>query len=91
MASLRTVQDLLVGVHAAAAAEAIGLASAAGLDTQMVYDIIHNAAGNSAVFSDIIPKFLERRNVQTFDMVSSFGSSVQMLPKPNGSSSDTHS
>lgn len=70
MASLKTVQDLLVGVHAAAAAEAIGLAAAAGLDTQMVYNIIHDAAGNSAVFADIVPKLLAQQNVQSFDMVS---------------------
>lgn len=91
MASLKTVQDLLVGVHAAAAAEAIGLASAAGLDTQMVYDIIHNAAGNSAVFADIVPKLLAQQNVQDFDMVSEILLACCLLCDSNDNYPDAHS
>jgi putative dehydrogenase len=41
------VNQLLAGVHIAAAAEAIALGARAGLDTRLLYDIISKAAGNS--------------------------------------------
>lgn len=44
---LRMVDDLLFGVHLAAAAESMALGACAGLETQILYDIISNAAGSS--------------------------------------------
>ncbi|KAL3962349.1 hypothetical protein ACCO45_003872 [Purpureocillium lilacinum] len=54
-----TVYRLLLGSHIAAAAEAIGLAARAGLNTQQVYDIITNAAGSSRAFESRVPSMLE--------------------------------
>ncbi|EPE02180.1 ketose-bisphosphate aldolase class-ii-like protein [Ophiostoma piceae UAMH 11346] len=55
----KMIDQLLVGVHVAAAAEALALATKAGLDTREVYDIIVTAAGNSFAFEDRVPRMLE--------------------------------
>lgn len=47
---MRHVNNLLLGLHTAAAAEAMGLAARAGLHTSQVYEIIAKAAGNSVAF-----------------------------------------
>lgn len=57
-AKLRLVYDHLLGVHTVAAAEAMGLAAKAGLNTNQVYDIIVNAAGNSTAFETRAKKML---------------------------------
>ena len=41
------VNQLLAGVHLAAAAEAMVLGARAGINTRILYDIISNAAGSS--------------------------------------------
>ncbi|KAH6880412.1 hypothetical protein B0T10DRAFT_540338 [Thelonectria olida] len=56
---VKTVNQLLVGTHIAAAAEAMGLAAQVGLDTREVYNIIVNAAGNSWAFENRVPHMLE--------------------------------
>lgn len=56
---VKTVNQLLVGTHIAAAAEAMGLAARLGLDTREVYEIIVNAAGNSWAFENRVPHMLE--------------------------------
>ncbi|KAJ6440719.1 MFS quinate transporter [Purpureocillium lavendulum] len=53
------VYRLLLGSHTAAAAEAIGLAARAGLNTQQVYNIIRNAAGSSRAFETCVPSMLQ--------------------------------
>lgn len=45
--AVKMVNQLLAGVHIAAAAEAMALGARADLDTRVVYDIISHAAGNS--------------------------------------------
>ncbi len=45
--NVKMVNQLLAGVHIAAAAEAMALGARAGLDTRVLYDIISNAAGSS--------------------------------------------
>ncbi|KAJ4144716.1 hypothetical protein LMH87_003588 [Akanthomyces muscarius] len=57
-AKLRLVHDHLLGVHTVAAAEAMGLAAKAGLNTNQVYDIIVNAAGSSTAFETRAKKML---------------------------------
>ncbi|KAJ6780435.1 hypothetical protein PWT90_07949 [Aphanocladium album] len=47
---LRLVHDHLVGVHTITAAEAMGLAARAGLNTSQAYSIIGKAAGSSTAF-----------------------------------------
>lgn len=50
--TVKTVHQLLAGVHICAAAEALSLAAAAGLNVQQVYEIVVGAAGNSWMFAD---------------------------------------
>ena len=47
---MKSVNQLLVGVHLAAACEALTYAARAGLDLQQVYDIISVSAGQSRIF-----------------------------------------
>ncbi|KAJ0109347.1 ketose-bisphosphate aldolase class-ii family protein [Diaporthe amygdali] len=56
---VKMVNQLLVGTHIAAAAEAMALAALAGLNTREVYEIIRNAAGNSWAFENRVPHMLE--------------------------------
>jgi 3-hydroxyisobutyrate dehydrogenase-like beta-hydroxyacid dehydrogenase len=48
----KMINQLMVCVHNAVAAEALTLAEKAGLDKKMVFDIITNSAGNSWIFGD---------------------------------------
>ncbi|BBN02755.1 fructose-bisphosphate aldolase, class II [Marchantia polymorpha subsp. ruderalis] len=59
---LRMVDDLLFGVHLAAAAESMALGACAGLETQILYDIISNAAGSSRVFANLVPHMLKAKD-----------------------------
>jgi 3-hydroxyisobutyrate dehydrogenase-like beta-hydroxyacid dehydrogenase len=52
------VNQLLTALHTAAAAEAMGLAAKAGLNTQVTFDIISNAAGSSSAFESRVPHML---------------------------------
>lgn len=44
------IQDLMVGVHLAAMSEAMAFCEKLGIDTELMYDIVSNAAGASKVF-----------------------------------------
>lgn len=57
--NVKMTNQLLCGVHIAAAAEAMALAARAGLNTREVYDIIANAAGNSWMFQDRVRHMLD--------------------------------
>lgn len=56
---MKMVNQLLVGIHIAAAAESMALAAKAGLNTREVYNIIVNAAGNSWAFENRVPHMLD--------------------------------
>lgn len=56
---MKMVNQLLVGSHIAASAEAMALAVKAGLNTREVYDIIINAAGSSWAFQNRVPHMLD--------------------------------
>ncbi|MBS0550378.1 MAG: NAD-binding protein [Proteobacteria bacterium] len=56
---VKTVNQLLAGVHIAAAAEAMALAAKAGADTRAVYDVISASAGNSWMFGNRVPHMLD--------------------------------
>lgn len=58
-ASFKMVNQLLAGVHIAAACEAITFASKLGLDIAKVYDVITASAGNSWMFENRVPHILE--------------------------------
>lgn len=56
--SVKMINQLLVGVHVVAATEAIALATRAGADPKMVYDVITHGGGNSVAFESRIPNVL---------------------------------
>ncbi|NRP21777.1 2-(hydroxymethyl)glutarate dehydrogenase [Ensifer adhaerens] len=58
-ASVKMINQLLAGVHIAAACEAITLASKLGLDLRTVYEVITASAGNSWMFENRIPHVLD--------------------------------
>jgi 3-hydroxyisobutyrate dehydrogenase len=57
--SFKIVNQLLAGVHIAAACEAITFAKALGLDIDKVYEVITASAGNSWMFENRVPHILE--------------------------------
>jgi 3-hydroxyisobutyrate dehydrogenase len=56
--SFKLVNQLLAGVHIAAACEAIAFAKRLGLDLEMVYKVITSSAGNSWMFENRVPHVL---------------------------------
>ncbi|KAL8735129.1 MAG: hypothetical protein Q9166_001005 [cf. Caloplaca sp. 2 TL-2023] len=48
--TLETIEDIIVGVHTAAIAEAMGFCEYLGIETDLMYDIVSHAAGTSRVF-----------------------------------------
>ncbi|CAM6127619.1 unnamed protein product [Calypogeia fissa] len=67
-----TVKNALVGMHLAAAAEAVALGASSGLDTAVLYNIISTAAGSSTVFAKLVPHMLNNDSepVATLDDVA---------------------
>ena len=55
----KMINQLLCGVHIAAAAEALHLAERAGMDTEKMLEIIGVSAGNSWMFGDRGPRMLQ--------------------------------
>jgi putative dehydrogenase len=58
-ASFKMINQLLAGVHIAAAGEAMALAAKLGLDLGRVYEVITGSAGNSWMFENRVPHILE--------------------------------
>ncbi|MBV1702696.1 MAG: NAD(P)-dependent oxidoreductase [Hyphomicrobiales bacterium] len=58
-ASFKMVNQLLAGVHIAAACEAMTFAARLGLDLDKVYEVITASAGNSWMFENRVPHILE--------------------------------
>ncbi len=58
-ASFKMVNQLLAGVHIAAACEAMTFATKLGLDLDRVYEVITASAGNSWMFENRVPHILE--------------------------------
>jgi 3-hydroxyisobutyrate dehydrogenase len=56
--NVKLINQLLAGVHIAAAAEAMALATHAGLSSQVVFDVISNSAGASWMFTNRVPHML---------------------------------
>jgi 3-hydroxyisobutyrate dehydrogenase len=57
--AFKIVNQLLAGVHIAAASEAMTFAKRLGLDLDMVYEVITKSAGNSWMFEDRMAHVLE--------------------------------
>jgi L-threonate 2-dehydrogenase len=58
-AAFKMINQLLAGVHIAAACEAIAFAAKQGLDIRKVYEVITQAAGNSWMFENRVPHVLD--------------------------------
>lgn len=58
-ASFKMVNQLLAGVHIAAACEAMTFAAKLGLDLPKVYEVITQSAGNSWMFENRVPHILD--------------------------------
>jgi len=58
-AAFKMINQLLAGVHIAAASEAMAFAARQGLDLKTVYDVITASAGNSWMFENRMPHVLE--------------------------------
>ncbi|MCB1486891.1 MAG: NAD-binding protein [Bauldia sp.] len=58
-ASLKIVNQLLAGVHIAAACEAMAFAAAHDLDANKVFEVITRSAGNSWMFENRVPHILD--------------------------------
>jgi 3-hydroxyisobutyrate dehydrogenase len=58
-AAFKMVNQLLAGVHIAAASEAIVFAKRLGLDIGKVYEVITGSAGNSWMFENRVPHVLD--------------------------------
>lgn len=57
--TVKMVNQLLAGVHIAAAAEAMALGTRAGADPRALYEVICGAAGSSWMFQNRVPHMLE--------------------------------
>lgn len=57
--TVKTVNQLLAGVHIAAAAEAMALGTRAGADPRTLYEVISNSAGASWMFTNRVPHMLD--------------------------------
>ena len=58
-AAFKMINQLLAGVHIAAASEAIAFAARQGLDIHKVYEVITASAGNSWMFENRVPHVLD--------------------------------
>lgn len=58
-AAFKIVNQLLAGVHIAAACEAMTFAAAMGLDLPRIYEVITASAGNSWMFENRVPHILD--------------------------------
>lgn len=56
--TVKIVHQLLAGVHIAVAAEAMALASRAGISLDLMYDVVTHAAGNSWMFENRMARVL---------------------------------
>lgn len=57
--SVKLVNQLLAGVHIAAATEAMALGLSMGIDPQRLYEVITHSAGNSWMFENRVPHILQ--------------------------------
>jgi L-threonate 2-dehydrogenase len=55
---IKMINQLLAGVHIAAAAEAMALGLRAGVDPEQLYEVICNSAGGSWMFQNRVPHIL---------------------------------
>jgi 3-hydroxyisobutyrate dehydrogenase len=57
--TVKTINQLLAGVHIAASAEAMALGIRAGVDPKTLFEVISNSAGSSWMFNNRVPHILD--------------------------------
>ena len=57
--TVKAVNQLLAGVHIAAAAEAMAFGVRAGADPRTLFEVISSSAGNSWIFGNRVPHMLD--------------------------------
>jgi 3-hydroxyisobutyrate dehydrogenase len=57
--TMKLVNQVLAGIHIAAAAEALAFGARAGIDPQRIYDVVCNSAGASWMFQNRAPHILD--------------------------------
>ena len=60
--TIKLVNQLLVSIHAVATAEAFALATRAGADPSLTFEVVRNAWGNSRIFERAFPLMLARND-----------------------------
>ncbi len=70
--TFKTINQLLCGVHLAAAGEAMAMAARAGLDTQQVFDLVSESAAASWMLRDRGPAMVQRSYTPTRSAVDIF-------------------
>lgn len=70
--TMKMVNQLLVGVHIAAAGEAVAFGINAGIDPELIYEIVTRSAGNSWAFQDRVPRILKGAYVPPSSAVDIF-------------------
>ncbi|MFW2514050.1 NAD(P)-dependent oxidoreductase [Demequina sp. SO4-13] len=88
--ALKTVNQLLCGIHIAAAAEAMALARALGLDLQAVLDALGAGAARSFMLSDRGGRMLEWERGETPEVFSTIGIFVKDMGIVGDATRSTH-
>ncbi|OXY81287.1 L-threonate dehydrogenase [Oceanimonas doudoroffii] len=57
--TVKTIHQLLAGVHIAAAAEAMAMAAKADIPLDLMFDVVTHSAGNSWMFENRVPHILD--------------------------------
>jgi 3-hydroxyisobutyrate dehydrogenase len=70
--TFKTINQLLCGVHLAAAGEAIAMAARAGLDSQQVFDLVSESAAASWMLRDRGPAMVQRSYIPVRSAVDIF-------------------
>ena len=70
--TFKTINQLLCGVHLAAAGEALAIAARAGLDTQQVFELVSESAAASWMLRDRGPAMVQRNYTPTRSAVDIF-------------------
>ena len=77
------IADLMVGVHLAAMTEAMSFCEYLGIDTNMMFDVVSNAAGASSVFSKAFSNMQGAHwSLKAVDGIQQIQTKLVRLPKP---------
>lgn len=76
---MKFVANLLVAIHNVSAAEAFVLGKKAGLDPQMIYDVIRDGAGSSRMFEVRGPLMISKKHDEVTMKVDVFQKDIEII------------